>query len=186
MKCGVKAFQFFQNRTLFHVATINYSGEFRPQEVQATEPHWTNNCRAKASVLACQRNAAIRSHQKYSLHCLPEMLHSSFHDTFTKSCQNQAYSRPRWKNTMECVQCNIAEHLKNGCVPSITTDLWTSPSKDSFISLTIHLVNADFRWKMIVLRCIRYNTAHTAQEISKALTGNTNFSTVMNTICGKY
>ena len=61
----------------------------------------------------------------------------------------------------------IAEHLKNGGVPSITTDLWTSPSKDSLMSLTIHLVNADFRRKMVVFRCIRYDTAHTDKKFPK-------------------
>ena len=66
----------------------------------------------------------------------------------------------------------LSEHASDGGVFSVTTDLWTSPSKDSFMSFTIHFVNKDFKRKLVVLRCIRYNTSHSAEFLAGALKGN--------------
>ena len=52
---------------------------------------------------------------------------------------------------------------------SITTDIWSSPSKVSFMSVTAHWITKDFKRKLAVLRCIRYNTAHTASNLSSSL-----------------
>lgn len=52
---------------------------------------------------------------------------------------------------------------------SITTDIWTFPSKYSFMSITAHWISEDFQRKLAVLRCILYNTAHSASNLSSAL-----------------
>ena len=53
----------------------------------------------------------------------------------------------------------------------MTTDIWSSPSRDSFISFTAHWISANFQRKLIVLRCMRLNTEHSADNIAKALPG---------------
>lgn len=52
---------------------------------------------------------------------------------------------------------------------SITTDIWSSPSRDSFMSITAHWITGDFKRKLAILRCIPYNTAHSASNLSSAL-----------------
>ncbi|RXG61778.1 Zinc finger BED domain-containing protein 4 [Armadillidium vulgare] len=52
---------------------------------------------------------------------------------------------------------------------AITTDIWSSPSNDSFMSITAHWITTDFERKLAVLRCIRYNTTHNASNISCCL-----------------
>ncbi|RXG71685.1 hypothetical protein Avbf_02220 [Armadillidium vulgare] len=52
---------------------------------------------------------------------------------------------------------------------AITTDIWSSPSHDSFMSITAHWITTDFERKLAVLRCIRYNTTHKASNISYSL-----------------
>ena len=42
----------------------------------------------------------------------------------------------------------------------VTTDIWSSPSRDSFMSINSHWINNEFQRKLVILRCIRYNTAH--------------------------
>ena len=54
---------------------------------------------------------------------------------------------------------------------SITTDIWSSPSRDSFMTLTLHLITEDFDRKVVILRCIRYNMSHTASNLGNTLKG---------------
>ena len=73
----------------------------------------------------------------------------------------------------EKVQYAVKQSLKlnsskNGTY-SITTDIWSSPSNDSFMSITAHWITRDFKRKLAVLRCFRYNTAHTASNLSSSL-----------------
>ena len=72
------------------------------------------------------------------------------------------------------VQYKVLKSLKLQGVKSqnsynITTDLWTSPSRDSFMSITAHWINRHYQRKMAVLRCIRYNKSHTGEHIAEAL-----------------
>lgn len=52
---------------------------------------------------------------------------------------------------------------------SFTTDIWTSNSKISFISLTAHCLNANFEQKTVVLRVMPFHGSHTAAHISEVL-----------------
>lgn len=65
----------------------------------------------------------------------------------------------------------LREHVNDEGTFSLTTDMWSSPSKDSFMSLTLHWIDATFKQRMVVLRCIRYNTKHSAEKIAAGLTG---------------
>ena len=57
------------------------------------------------------------------------------------------------------VETEVGDHA------SLTTDIWTSEANDSFLSLTLHYLNAEFQPKMVVLDCIPFNAEHTAENI---------------------
>ena len=63
----------------------------------------------------------------------------------------------------------LREHAEDKGTFSLTTDMWSSPSKDSFMSLTVHWIDGTFKQRMVVLRCIRYNTTHSAEKIAEGL-----------------
>ena len=50
---------------------------------------------------------------------------------------------------------------------SITTDIWSSQGKDSYMSVTLHFVTRLFERKMLVLRALLYNVSHTADSIKE-------------------
>ena len=50
---------------------------------------------------------------------------------------------------------------------AITTDIWSSQTQDSFMSVTLHYINKDLKRKIVVLRIMPYNTQHTADSIKK-------------------
>jgi hypothetical protein len=54
---------------------------------------------------------------------------------------------------------------------SMTTDLWTSPTNNSFISLTLHYLDADFQQKMVVLGCFPFDETHEASAIQEKING---------------
>jgi hypothetical protein len=62
-------------------------------------------------------------------------------------------------HVMTIVETEVGEHA------SLTTDIWTSEAGDSFLSLTLHYLNSDFKPKMVVLDCIPFNSEHTAENI---------------------
>ena len=55
---------------------------------------------------------------------------------------------------------------------SLTTDIWTSDAKDSYISLTLHFLNDSFEQKMVVLGCFPFNAEHSAANILKMVEEN--------------
>ena len=63
----------------------------------------------------------------------------------------------------------IGYHLENNGSASITTDIWTSPSRDSFLSFTIHFVTQKFERKLAILRCMKFDTDHTSENLAIAL-----------------
>lgn len=66
---------------------------------------------------------------------------------------------------MQSLKSNASE---NGTC-SITTDVWSAPGKDSFMSITAHWVTKDFKRKRAALRCVRYSTAHEAADLASAV-----------------
>lgn len=83
------------------------------------------------------------------------------------------------------VQHHIRESIMqndNECF-SLTTDIWTSPSADSFMSLTVHWINENFEQKIAVLRCVPYNKSHTAQNLSSTIKGIANDWGLKNIHC---
>lgn len=50
---------------------------------------------------------------------------------------------------------------------SITTDIWSSQGRDSYMSVTLHFVTRSFERKMLVLRALPYNVSHTADSIKE-------------------
>lgn len=52
---------------------------------------------------------------------------------------------------------------------SFTTDIWTSSSNHSFISLTAHCVNNKFERKVLVLRVAPFSGSHTAARIAEVI-----------------
>ena len=54
--------------------------------------------------------------------------------------------------------------LKDGHY-SVPCDVWSSLALDSYLGLTVHFITEDFVRKMLVLRCLLYNKAHTGESI---------------------
>jgi hypothetical protein len=52
---------------------------------------------------------------------------------------------------------------------SFTSYMWTARNRQSFLSITIHNITADFQLKKYSLYCIPIRGAHTADRISRAL-----------------
>jgi hypothetical protein len=52
---------------------------------------------------------------------------------------------------------------------SFTSDMWTARNHQSFLSITIHYITANFQLKKYSLNCIPFRGAHTADRISRAL-----------------
>ena len=52
---------------------------------------------------------------------------------------------------------------------AITTDIWSSQARDSYMSLTVHFVTRSFERKMLVLRSLPYNVKlkHTHDSIKE-------------------
>ena len=69
-----------------------------------------------------------------------------------------------------------------GVHASLTTDIWTSEAKDSFISLTLHFLNMDFEQKMVVLGSFPFNESHAAESILETVTEKLNVYEVADKI----
>jgi hypothetical protein len=54
---------------------------------------------------------------------------------------------------------------------SMTTDLWTSPTNNSFMSLILHYLDADFQQKMVVLGCFPFDESHEGSAIQEKING---------------
>jgi len=59
---------------------------------------------------------------------------------------------------------------------SFTTDCWTSPSSKSFMSITAHFIDDDWKLQHFLLDFIEINESHTGQNLKNAfLSGLENF-----------
>jgi hypothetical protein len=55
---------------------------------------------------------------------------------------------------------------------SVTTDLWSSVSQDSFLSLTAHFISREYEWKQACLHALPFNASHTSPEVAAVITNN--------------
>ena len=65
------------------------------------------------------------------------------------------------------VKCTLDRNVDS--VYSLTTDIWTSPSNDSFMSITAHWIDNEYHRRFVVLRCVPYNIAHTSENLAVSL-----------------
>jgi len=60
----------------------------------------------------------------------------------------------------------IGKIIKNANFFTFTTDCWTSSSKQLFIGLTCHFINANFKLNSACLGCIELSEDHTGENIA--------------------
>ncbi|KAJ8958368.1 hypothetical protein NQ314_006429 [Rhamnusium bicolor] len=61
------------------------------------------------------------------------------------------------------------EKIKEVQAVSLTTDCWTSGNNDSFIGITIHFVDDDFKLQTMLLKCAVFNKSHISANLSDEL-----------------
>ena len=49
---------------------------------------------------------------------------------------------------------------------SCTTDIWSTPSQDSLLSLTAHFLTPTFERKQVILQAVKFNESHTGADIA--------------------
>jgi hypothetical protein len=52
----------------------------------------------------------------------------------------------------------------------VTTDLWSSVAQDSYLSLTLHFINADYQYQQACLHALPFNDSLTGGEIASIIT----------------
>jgi hypothetical protein len=61
---------------------------------------------------------------------------------------------------------NIVSKISHGC---LTTDYWTSTNNDSFISVTIHFLDENFKMQSVLLTCSIFDKSHPSDNLAKEL-----------------
>ena len=69
----------------------------------------------------------------------------------------------------EKVKGKLLTIVENCSHVSITTDLWSSSSQDSYLSLTCHFVTADFKRVQACLHAVSFDDSHTGAQIASTL-----------------
>ena len=69
-----------------------------------------------------------------------------------------------YKQTQFKLLKSLSETLKDGYF-SVTCDVWSSQALDSYLGVTIHFIDEDFQRKVIIIRCLPYNTNHSGESI---------------------
>lgn len=85
--------------------------------------------------------------------------------TFSRSVVPELYSKE-----VERIKGELRHHFQNGvqCY-LLTTDSWMSRAGDSYISLTCHMLNANFEPHNFNLSCKHMPQGHTAENLKNAL-----------------
>lgn len=68
----------------------------------------------------------------------------------------------------ECV-LRVKEVVSQVSSVSLTTDAWTSRTNDSFVAITIHFVDDDFKMRSVLLKCAHFDDSHTSVNLAKDL-----------------
>lgn len=69
----------------------------------------------------------------------------------------------------KCVNRVRTSEIKNITSLSLTTDLWTSASQESYIAILAHYVDIDFKFKKVLLECAPLPGSHTAVNIAEEI-----------------
>lgn len=95
---------------------------------------------------------------------------------------NPAYRLPNRKTISGSLlpaqykQCLLKARQQLVSVESVclTTDTWTSENMDSFLAITAHFINDDFKLKSLLLECSELPIAHTSINLAEAIRNITN------------
>lgn len=68
----------------------------------------------------------------------------------------------------ECV-LRVKEIISQVSSVSLTTDSWTSKTNDSFVGITVHFIDDEFRFRSVLLKCATFDQAHTGVNLAKDL-----------------
>lgn len=68
----------------------------------------------------------------------------------------------------ECLE-KCKEKIKEVQAVSLTTDCWTSGNNESFMGVTIHFIDEDFKLQTMLLKCAVFNVSHTSANLSADL-----------------
>jgi hypothetical protein len=97
---------------------------------------------------------------------------SDFRDIISKIPQSQQLSTKKLKTLLQSlvhvVTQNTVETFKNHFV-SLTTDCWTSNSAVSFVALSVHYIDKDWKLQKRHLSCTKLSGKHTAINIGNHL-----------------
>ena len=70
----------------------------------------------------------------------------------------------------EKVRSRVADMIASEKYISYTTDIWSSVSRDSYLSLTVHFITSSFQKKHVCLHTCPFDEQHTGQQIATKLT----------------
>lgn len=71
----------------------------------------------------------------------------------------------KYATVSERVKCELADVE----FVSITTDMWTSNSTESFVAVTAHFVTQQWQLKTLLLNCVRFEGSHTSENIKSGV-----------------
>lgn len=63
----------------------------------------------------------------------------------------------------------VKEIIRQVYSVSVTTDGWTSKTNDSFVGITVHFINDEFRFRLVLLKCASFDESYTATNLAKDL-----------------
>lgn len=69
----------------------------------------------------------------------------------------------------KCINTVRTIEVKNITSLSLTTDLWTSASQESYIAILAHYIDTEFKFKEVLLECAPLPGSHTAQHIREEI-----------------
>lgn len=65
---------------------------------------------------------------------------------------------------------------------SFTTDCWTSPSSKSFLSITAHFINKEWKLQHLILNFIEMVDTHTAEHLKEAFLEGLEYFSIENKV----
>ena len=154
---------------------LTTAGESKPKQQISLMSHllavaskkWTAKDKAQQESISALVNWMADSIQPYSVvqnklfKLFIEGLNPKFNLPSEKMLRQSifpsCYKKLQWH-----IKSLLDKHMIDG-IYSITTDIWSSKSSDSYLGVTCHFLDKDFVQKMVVLRCFPYNASHTVK-----------------------
>ena len=87
-----------------------------------------------------------------------------------KPCSRTYLSQTMIPSMYDSVKSHVAQLIDLEPHISITTDIWSSDSLDSYISFTAHWINKDWEYKEGCLHALPFNERHTGENIANMFT----------------